>query len=259
MKRIIIALLLVASIISLADTASAQGISISSKGLSYNNDGNRESISVCTLVRRDKQKDAWVLGSASMIPFFELGWNVMSTPDYSIYNGSDGNFFDLNSWKSTQVTVNLLNASFRSRSRKVGVDMALGIRANNYRLNGDISFTRVDGLVTPFEIEGNTKKSKFNVASLHIPVEFWVGKTNKVAFSIGGFVDMTMNSHTKIKFKGGKKHKEHNYPVNFIQAGVTARIKIKGISIYGSYTPTSLFKTGRGPEMQQWSFGIGIW
>lgn len=259
MKRIITTLLLVASIISLADTTSAQGISISSKGLFYNNDGNRESLSVCTLVRRDKQKGAWVLGSASMIPFFELGWNVMSTPDYSIYNGTDGNFFDLNNWKSTQVTINLLNASIRSRSHKVGLDMALGIRANNYRLSGDTSFTRVDGLVTPFEIEGSTKKSKFNVASLHIPIEFWVGRPSKIALGFGGYVDMVMNSHTKIKFTGGKKHKEHNYPVNFIQAGVTARIKVKGISIYGSYNPTSLFKTGRGPEMQQWSFGIGIW
>lgn len=258
MKRIITTLLLVASIFTLADTASAQGISISSKGLFYNQ-GRTEPITVRTLVHRDKQKGAWILGSASMIPFFELGWNVMSTPDYSIYNGTDGDFFDLNNWKSTQVTINLLNASIRSRSNKVGLDMALGIRANNYRLSSDISMTRVDGIVTPYEIEGNPKKSKFNVASLHIPIEFWVGKPSKVAFGVGGYVDMVMNSHTKIKFNGGNKHKEHNFPVNFIQAGVTARIKVKGISIYGSYNPTSLFKTGRGPEMQQWSFGIGIW
>ena len=259
MKRIVTTLILATMAIGLAQHSSAQGISLSSKGISYDTSGIEEAISIRGLIHRDKQNNCWRLGSASVIPFFELGWNVMTTPNYAIYNGEGGDFFDLNGWKSTQVTINLLNCSFRSASRKVGVDVALGIRANNYRLNGKTSLTRVDGKVVPYEIEGNPKKSKFNVASLHIPMEFWVGNQSKVAFSVGGFFDMVMNSHTKIKFKGGGKHKEHNFPVNFIQAGVTARLKIKGISIYGSYTPTSLFKTGRGPEMQQWSFGIGIW
>lgn len=257
MKKIITTLLLAAIAVGFAQTTSAQGISLSSQGISYN-EGSDKPIAIRTLVHHDKKKNALVLGPASMIPFFELGWNVMSSPDYSIYNGTDGNFFDLNNWKSTQVTINLLNASIRARSGKVGFDVALGIRANNYRLSSNTSLTRVDGIVTPFEIEKSTKKSKFNVASLHIPLEFWVGKPHKVAFGFGGFVDMTMNSHTKIKYQGGSKDKEHNFPVNFIQAGITARLKIKGISIYGSYTPTSLFKSGRGPEMQQWSFGIGI-
>lgn len=258
MKRTITTFILAAMTLGLANTASAQGIKLSSDGISYDKESKAETITLSSFFY--KSEGAWVLGPASVIPSFELGWNIMTTPDYSMYGGEVGTFFDLNNWKSTQVTVNLLNLTFRSRSRKVGVDIALGIRANNYRLNRDVSLTRVDGMVTPYEIDAaKVKKSKFNVASLHIPLEFWVGKPSKVAFSVGGFIDMTMNSHTKIKFKGGSKHKEHNFPVNFIQAGVTARLKFKGISIYGSYTPTSLFKTGRGPEMQQWSFGIGIW
>jgi hypothetical protein len=75
---------------------------------------------------------------------------------------------------------------------------------------------------------------------------------------MGGYVDMVMNSHTKIKYKGGNKDKVHNFPVNFIQAGVTARVTMFGFSIYGQYTPTQLFKTGRGPEMSQWTIGIGF-
>jgi hypothetical protein len=104
----------------------------------------------------------------------------------------------------------------------------------------------------------SVKKSKFNIASVHIPVELIFGKPNKFAFSVGGYVDMVMNSHTKIKYKGGKKDKEHNYPVNFIQAGATARLSFRWFSIYATYQPTQIFKEGRGPRAQQWTIGIGF-
>ena len=56
----------------------------------------------------------------------------------------------------------------------------------------------------------------------------------------------------------GKKDKQHNYPVNFIQAGATARLSFSWFSIFATYQPTPIFKDGRGPHAQQWTIGIGF-
>ena len=215
---------------------------------------------------RTKPKKAFVIGrnSLSTIPIVELGWNVLSNLSYGEpYAGQQvGDFLSLNNWKSTQVTVNLLHLSAYSHSHKFGATVGLGIRANNYRLGSDLSLRKEGGVVMPYNIaevtERGVKKSKFNIASVHIPVEVMFGHPRKFAFSVGGYVDMVMNSHTKIKYHGGKKDKEHNFPVNFIQAGATARLSFGWFSIYATYQPTQIFKDNRGPRVQQWTIGIGL-
>ena len=161
-----------------------------------------------------------------------------------------------------QVTVNLFHMSAYSHNRNLGVTIGLGIRSNDYRLNPEISLKQENGLIMPYNIADvasrGAKKSKFNIASAHIPAEVMFGNPHGFTFSVGGYLDMVMNSHTKIKYNGGQKDKEHNFPVNFIQAGVTARCSFQWFSIYAAYQPTQIFKTGRGPEAQQWTIGIGL-
>ena len=213
---------------------------------------------------RTKPRTAFYIGRSSIttIPSVEVGWNVLSNVGYGAPYEGHGDFLDLNNWKSTQVTVNLFNLSAYSRTHKVGAAIGLGVRANNYRLSPAISLRRDGGVVMPYNIADvatrSVKKSKFNIASVHIPVEVMFGKPNKFAFSVGGYVDMVMNSHTKIKYQGGKKDKEHNYPVNFIQAGATARLSFSWFSIFATYQPTQIFKDSHGPRTQQWTIGIGF-
>ena len=115
-------------------------------------------------------------------------------------------------------------------------------------------------MITPSPIGSDieVKKSKFTVAAIHIPVEVSFGRWNKFSIAMGGFADIVMNSHTKIKYKGGSKDKEHNFPVNFIQAGATLRLSFRTISLYCNYTPTSIFKSGCGPRTQMWTIGLGL-
>lgn len=199
----------------------------------------------------------------SSIPSYELGWNVLSNVGYAPYEGTPyGEFFDINNWKSTQFTINLFGWRAYSHSAKVGLSMGIGIRANNYRLDSSMTLAKQNGVIVPQAITDlstrGVKKSKFNIASVHIPMEVVFGNTSRFAFSMGGYVDMVMNSHTKIKYRGGSKDKVHNFPTNFIQAGAVARFTFHGVSVFCAYQPTQLFKTGRGPEAQQWTIGIGF-
>jgi hypothetical protein len=252
----------------LAITPAQAQFQIGSDGLKFDMTDNKQPVQASSIVMVKKSKKKTELrigrGNISTIPAFEIGWNVISSPNYGLYAGSDvGDFFNINEWKSTQFTVNLFQASAANHSRTLGISAGLGIRANNYRFASNQSIERTTGIVMPYEIGRSEKgrlpkKSKFNVASVHIPVEVFFGNPYKFAFSMGGYVDMVMNSHTKIKYYGGKKDKVHNYPVNFIQAGATARLSFSWISIYAAYQPTQIFKSGRGPEAQQWTIGIGF-
>ena len=215
---------------------------------------------------RTKPKTQFGIGRSAIttIPSVEVGWNVLSNVSYGApyAEAGVGDFLDINNWKSMQVTVNLFHLSAYSHSHKVGATIGLGVRANNYRFASDLSLSRAGGVVMPYNpsemATRSVKKSKFNIASVHIPVEVMFGRPNKFAFSVGGYVDMVMNSHTKIKYQGGRKEKEHNYPVNFIQAGVTARLTFSWFSIFATYQPTQIFKDNRGPRAQQWTIGIGF-
>ena len=237
---------------------------IGSDGLEFDLEDNKKPVQASSIVMVSKKQLGIGHGNISTIPTFEIGWNVLATPNYNLYAGSDvGDFFCINEWKSTQVTVNLLQASASNLSRTLGISVGLGIRANNYRFADNQSIERTTGIVMPYEIGRSEKgrlpkKSKFNVASVHIPVEVFFGNPHKFAFSMGGYVDMVMNSHTKIKYQGGQKTKVHNFPTNFIQAGAVARLTFHYFSVYAAYQPTSIFKTTRGPEVQQWTIGIAL-
>ncbi len=257
MKRILILFAALAALA--ANSASAQTMKLDSDGITFGSADRKErNVSISTVVSYKSKGLTVGRGIKSSIPMLELGWNIPSAVNYDAYEGTPyGEFFDVREWKSTQFTINLLQASAFNKARNLGISVALGIKANNYRLRNTMSLTDIDGLTVPVELEGRVKKSKFTTAALHIPVEVSFGNPYRFAFSVGGFVDMTMNSHTKVKYRGGSKDKEHNFPVEFIQAGLSARFSFRNFSIYGNYTPTRLFKSGRGPEMSVWTIGIG--
>lgn len=279
MKKIFLLTLVAVSLFGINNSAQAQNFKLGIDGLTFkyndkevplsemaieeaSEDGNtRVKLTPCINVSKTKLY-VWTNGISS-IPTLELGWNVLSNVGYNAYaDASVGNFFQIREWKSMQVTVNLLNFNAYNRLHKVGFSAALGIRSNDYRLIPSQSWQKVDGVIMPYEIEPyngrSSKKSKFNIASLHIPMELTFGNPRRFAFSVGGYADLVINSHTKIKYHGGHKEKVHNFPTNFIQAGATARVSFHDFSIFCSYQPTQIFKTGRGPEAQQWTIGIGF-
>lgn len=265
MKRIIFTLALVAITCLSFSEAQAQAFTIDATGIKFNENYDTEStVSVSPIVRVKKKKNSTALylgkSARSTIPAFEIGWNVLSNVNYAPYAGLDtGDFLDLHNWKSTHVTLNLCSAS--ACNTTIGISTAIGLKFNNYRLDESITLAKGD-LIMPIPTEGmhhrSAKKSKFTTAALHIPVELQFGNPRRFAFSVGGYVDMMINNHTKIKYHGGHKDKTWNYPTNFLQAGARARLTFHNFSIFCAYQPTQLFKTGRGPEVQQWTIGIGL-
>lgn len=263
MKHCILPLLLLtAALLTGIGKAEAQSMRLGIDGIEFRSpDENQSSVYAGLPVWYSSSSFNIGRNIPTSIPAFELGWNMLSPVDYGIYEGMGyGSFLNLNNWKSTQVTVNLLNFSAFNRRRNVGISAAVGIRANNFRLDKSLTLADGEQMVTPSPIGSDleVKKSKFTVAAIHIPVEVSFGRWDKFSIAAGGFADIVMNSHTKIKYKGGSKDKEHNFPVNFIQAGATLRLSFHSFCLYCNYSPTAIFKSGCGPKTQMWTIGIGL-
>ncbi len=256
MKRLFLFCLVTAGVLC-AGSANAQSLKLGVEGLVFNEDSvmSKDILYAHSVisVKKHKDKKAIVIGGStrSSIRTFELGWNMA---DREI----PGDFFDIYNWRSNQVTINPFNLSATNSKGTFGLSMALGIRANNYMFNDAITMEKVGGMVNPISTKESVRKSKFTTAAVHIPMELTFGRPNRLAFSVGGFADLVFNSHTKIKYSTGKKDKVHRFPVNFLQAGFTARISCRYLSLYCNWYPGGIFKDGCGPKMQVWSVGIGL-
>lgn len=256
MKKFVGLLLLVAGIFGTAFNADAQGLKLGIQGITFEPDTVvKESVnfhSAISVKKKEKSTALYIGGSKrSSIRLFEYGWNML---DKEV----PGDWFEINNWKSQQVTINPFNVSITNAKGNVGLSMALGLRANNYRFESAYTMEEVGGMVNPVPIEGRIKKTKFTTAAIHIPAEFTIGKPSRFAVSMGGFADVVFNSHTKIKYRGGSKDKARDFPVNFLQYGFSARVSCKYVSIYCNWYPGGIFKNGRGPKMDVWSIGIGL-
>ena len=110
----------------LAITPAQAQFQIGSDGLKFDTNNSKQTVQASSIVMVSKKQLGIGRGNISTIPAFEIGWNVISSPNYGLYAGSDvGDFCNINEWKSTQVTVNLLQASASNLSRTLGISVGL--------------------------------------------------------------------------------------------------------------------------------------
>ena len=128
--------------------------------------------------------------------------------------------------------------------------------------------TEITELANLLNDDVEIKKSKIAANYIDIPVEFrfHVNKENHdqgFRAAIGGKVGFLFDGHTKIKYEedgDNKKIKQKdNFNLQRFRYGVTARIGFPGINLFGYYSLSELFESGRGPdETTATSFNLGI-
>lgn len=193
------------------------------------------------------------------------------------YNGLVSSLSDLNmpeeasdmaqSAKSIGISMNFVDVALPI-SRNIGIVTGLGMEFNNFRFKKDIGLKMEDGYtVVDYQYIDrgiNLKKSKINTAYLNIPLllEFQFGRGNKIFINGGVIGGWKMGSHTKIKvndgpFRGKFKERDNISLKNF-HYGYTVNLGFDHIGISATYYPTSIFRTGTGPHLEQVNIGITI-
>ena len=131
--------------------------------------------------------------------------------------------------------------------------------------NDVLQFTPLDSI---FGTGTSYKKSQINTNYLDIPIEFrWISRKfdpkRSLKISLGGKVGVLIDSKTKIKYTQDgvnrtRKQKE-KFNLNTIRYGVYFKVGYGGISAYGYYSLSDVFKKDDGPmatTMYPFTFGI---
>lgn len=196
----------------------------------------------------------------------EVGLNNFLTPDYSMNLPAEDSYMDLNTGRSWNWNLNLLEYGLGLGTDKVGLVTGLGFEWINYVFDHQNSITK-DGAGNIVEYipddAGDIVKSKFNMTYITAPLllEFQIPAGRKrIHLSAGVIGGVKIASNTKIKYEiGGQKSKEKekgDYNLSPLRYGATVRLGYRAINLYANYYFTPLFGEGEGPELYPFSIGL---
>jgi len=197
---------------------------------------------------------------------FGLSVNGLLNQDHMIDYPEGAPYLDINYNKSTGVSINFFEQNVNLYNQHLGLVTGLGITWNNYRFANNVILTDTAGHLDGYfsEIPGYSyQKSKLMLASLRIPLmlEYQTnGKMKSSSFHVGGGAVgcVRMWSHTKNEINDAKTKNKGDFYVNpFIIQGM-ATIGWGIINLYGTYSFSEMFRTGKGPTAYPWEVGITL-
>ncbi len=207
----------------------------------------------------------------------EMGINVMTNSDYSMYNFNqmdyDGpeDFMELNPGKSMSWNLNVAEFAFTNEKKTFGVVTGLGFSFNDYAFDErrvTIEKNNETGMIVPVMVPENDnngnliKKSKLHVNYITAPLLLEVKTplrmgSSRMYLSGGVIGSLYLGAHTKYKYNDGDKVKsDSSFNINQWKYELTGRIHFGDFSVFANYSMTPLFKSGKGPEVYPLMIGI---
>ena len=199
----------------------------------------------------------------------EIGLNNYVTPDFSLTLPPGESYMDLNTGKSWNWNVNIIDYGFGLGTDKVGIVSGLGFQFINYNFDGQNSIRKdpVSGAIGEYvpDYAGNITKSKMNITYLTAPLllEFQIPVSRKRIYISGGVIGgLKLWSNTKMKYTvSSEKSKEKakgDYNLSPLRWGFTARVGYRALGFYANYFMTPLFKKDLGPELYPFDIGLAF-
>ncbi len=200
---------------------------------------------------------------------FEMGMNNYVNNDFSMQLSPENQFMELNTGKSWNVNINIIEYSLGLGSNHFGLVTGLGFEFNDYKFDGNNNIQENDNGVivskTDYAI-ASLVKSKINMLYLTLPLlfEFQLppGADDNFYLSAGVIGGLKLRSHSKVVYKesGDKqKIKDHDdFNISPLRYGVTMRMGYKFIKLYANYYPVALFEKNEGPELYPFAIGLTL-
>lgn len=195
----------------------------------------------------------------------EVGMNLFSSTDYSMYNGNE--FFDLIPGKSLTWNINFAEWAFKNKKNNFALVTGLGFSFSDYRFDRQITIEKDpgSGMIMPVPLDelDNFNKSKLTMTYLTAPLML-EGKTSlqmggSHLYLAGGVIGgLHIGSHTKIKYDGNKDKARGNFNLSQFKLDLTGRIAFGDFCVFVNYGLTPLFKDGKGPELNPMMIGISF-
>lgn len=221
---------------------------IAGKELQFSSDSNSNDC------KKGKQKG----NSLEAIHAWEIGINVLTNADYSMYTPEESVMMQFGNRKSTYVALNIFSENIKlNRSGSLSIDMGAGIAWENYVFAGNYSMRYQEAMMRPIELSSTVTKSKLMARYLHMPA--LLNYTYKNKFFIAAGVNLDVLIGTRLKQKNPKVvYKSETVTLNPIQLGYTVHIGTEKLYGFINYSPMEMFESGTGPRGNRTSAGIGF-
>jgi len=195
-----------------------------------------------------------------------FGINGYLSPSQNIVLTGAEEQLSLNYGRSWLFYINGFEFNIPVIKNQAGFASALGLEFNNYFFDYNIVFSNSPtGLLVSYDTINKFKKNKLVVPVLTMPLifEFQVPtKDKKIHVGVGAIGGLRIGSHTKqVYYVDGNKIKDKtrgSFNLNYFRYSLTARVGYGKTSLFANYTPTALFKEGKGPELYPWAAGIHL-
>lgn len=193
---------------------------------------------------------------------FELGYNGFYNTNYNMYGGND--FMDLRQPNSMEVNINFWEVDMPIVDHAIGLVSGMGWTMNNYKFDNPVTLRKENGMIVPIDLDENGfEKSKLTVSYLTVPLllEFQIpskGSSNQVFVSGGVIGGVNIGSHTKVKYDHSKSKDHGSLSINPFKYALTARVGMKDINLFATYSLPPLFKDGKGPDVYPFTIGISL-
>lgn len=168
----------------------------------------------------------------------------------------------INASSSLRYTLGLMSVSYRLNDWLV-IAPNLDIEFNSIHLKNNYSFQDVEGLTQVLPAaEGVTyDNSRLHITYMNVAVPFMMKKCRS-SFSLyaAPVLKFKTASSSKVWLPDNKSHQKHGRDLNLNPIVLEARVGINysAFNLYGSYTLTPLFRSGKGPDTRMFAIGFGF-
>lgn len=185
--------------------------------------------------------------------------------DFGYNLPSEKGNFNVSPMRSTSLNFYYYH-DMRIGKSKFSFHPGIGIGMDRYGFNNSrtLAYTAVGDNVEMVTVSSTTypglKKSKLITNYLDIPVELRFSTNpedpnRSFKVSLGFKVGVLYDSYTKLKYKDDSENKKlinkQNYNLNPLRYGALLRIAAGNISAFGYYNLSPLFKSGKGPSLEE--------
>lgn len=202
----------------------------------------------------------------------DLGFNDFMNSDLTMTRKPGAEYMDLNTGRSWNVNLNVMQYSFGFGTDVIGLVTGLGFEFNDYHFDGNNSIMKDSvGNITSLDytkLNISLDKSKLSTVYLTVPLllEFQVphGASHNKRFHVAAGVigGLKLGSHTKVVYYANSKRQKDkvrdDFNINALRYGLTARVGYHGLNLYANYYPTPLFEKDKGPELNPFAVGLSL-
>lgn len=169
---------------------------------------------------------------------------------------------------ANEITWKPVLAVKRFHEKRMAFTTGLGLTWRNYHIGENSNLTVAEGLVrrevAPEGVKYNYSRLRTMEVNLPLMYEWQPAALHGFHFSTGVIFGVNVFTSHKVKYRDpntDKKVKDvlgKNYQINPFSFSGIVQAGYRDLGVYFKYTPTTIFKKDKGPELQSMAIGVSL-